>query len=51
MDAENLRKVLFPARTLRGPFRAQKLPLCVPSPDLNLQAERIAGNVYEANAQ
>lgn len=49
--AENLRKVLFPARTLRGPFRAQKLPLCVPSPDRNLQAERIAVDAYKANAQ
>ena len=49
--AENLRKVLFPARTLRGPFRVQKLPLCVPSPDLNLQAERIAVDAYKANAQ
>lgn len=48
---ENLRKVLFLARTLRGPFRAQKLPLCVPSPDRNLQAERIAVDAYKANAQ
>lgn len=31
---ENLRKVLFPARMLLDPFRAQKLPLYVPSPDL-----------------
>ena len=49
--AENLRKVLFPARTLRGPFRAQKLPLYVPSPDLTPQAGRIAVNVHKANTQ
>ena len=45
--AENLRKVLFPARMLLDPFRTQKLPLYVPSPDLNLQAERIAANVHK----
>ena len=49
--AENLRKVLFPAWMLLDPFRAQKLPLCIPSPDLNLYVERIAVNVYEPNAQ
>lgn len=44
---ENLRKVLFPARMLLDPFRAQKFPLYVPSPDLNPQAERIAANVHK----